>query len=448
MAQTRVGVRLRPTLWNGLLAYYTGDNTPNDILGNYNGTLVNGTTCGDGGVIKKGFKFDGVNDYVNMGNVLDFDGSTPFSFSLWSNPSNLSGVKTLFRKYDTSTGEGYVLFYYNGQLWFYLRDGNSSKLDIRTSSSYTTAITHITLSYDGSRTPNGLKIYVNGVSQTLVTISNTLTSSTSNTGNLTLGSAGGAGLSPIGGIIDEVGIWNRELSASEVTDLYNSGNAKQHPTLTGIDPFWNEAIAYYTGNDTTYDPIGYYSGTLVNGASYANDGIIYDDEGNVDKSFSIDKSLLQNVTTTSPPHNYATETTYNMWVKPSSLPGFCMFLYIPTGIIGPGIGLRPGGNLTFFRGSVNGDAKSGVYLVTDVWQMVTIVYRPWAGYGTNNVDFYINGSLVASKPLSVSSVGGSNMYIGSNGAGNGVYDGLIDEVSIWNTDLSPSKITELYNSGS
>ena len=225
-----VGPRFSPisTLWNDLLAYYTADNTPNDALGSYNGTLVNGTTYGTG-IINNGFSFDGVNDRVDFGNVLDFDGSTPFSFSLWSNPSNLSGVKTLFRKYDVLTGEGYVLFYNNGQLWYYLRDGNSSKLDIRTSSSYTTAMTHITLSYDGSRTPNGLKIYVDGVSQTLVTISNTLTSSTSNTANLTLSSAGGAGLSPIGGIIDEVGIWNRALSASEVTELYNSGLGKQYP---------------------------------------------------------------------------------------------------------------------------------------------------------------------------------------------------------------------------
>jgi len=225
-----VGPRFSPisTLWNDLLAYYTADNTPNDALGSYNGTLVNGTTYGTG-IINNGFSFDGVNDRVDFGNVLDFDGSTPFSFSLWSNPSNLSGVKTLFRKYDVLTGEGYVLFYNNGQLWFYLRDGNSSKLDIRTSSSYTTAITHITLSYDGSRTPSGLKIYVGDVSQTLVTISNTLTSSTSNTANLTLSSAGGAGLSPIGGIIDEVGIWNRALSASEVTELYNSGLGKQYP---------------------------------------------------------------------------------------------------------------------------------------------------------------------------------------------------------------------------
>jgi hypothetical protein len=35
-------------LWDGLLAYYTADNTPNDALGNYDGTLVNGATYGTG----------------------------------------------------------------------------------------------------------------------------------------------------------------------------------------------------------------------------------------------------------------------------------------------------------------------------------------------------------------------------------------------------------------
>jgi hypothetical protein len=30
------------------------------------------------------------------------------------------------------------------------------------------------------------------------------------------------------GKIDEVNIWNKELSASEITELYNSGNGKQY----------------------------------------------------------------------------------------------------------------------------------------------------------------------------------------------------------------------------
>ena len=47
-------------LWNGLQAYYTADNTPNDALGNYNGTLTNDATY-DTGIINQGFSLNGVN---------------------------------------------------------------------------------------------------------------------------------------------------------------------------------------------------------------------------------------------------------------------------------------------------------------------------------------------------------------------------------------------------
>ena len=56
-------------LWDGLQAYYTADNTPNDALGTYNGTLVNGATYGTG-IISNGFSLDGVNDYISISPVI------------------------------------------------------------------------------------------------------------------------------------------------------------------------------------------------------------------------------------------------------------------------------------------------------------------------------------------------------------------------------------------
>jgi hypothetical protein len=41
------------------------------------------------------------------------------------------------------------------------------------------------------------------------------------------GQPGGA--APMGGVIDEVGIWKRALSASEITTLYNSGSGTTYP---------------------------------------------------------------------------------------------------------------------------------------------------------------------------------------------------------------------------
>ena len=31
------------------------------------------------------------------------------------------------------------------------------------------------------------------------------------------------------GILDEIGVWDRELTSTEVTELYNSGSGKQYP---------------------------------------------------------------------------------------------------------------------------------------------------------------------------------------------------------------------------
>jgi len=226
MAQTRVGVRVRPSIWNGLLAYYTGDGTPNDALGNYNGTLVNGATYGTG-KIGQGFSLDGVNDYIDMGNVLDFDGSTPFSFSFWVNPT-VVGNRNLINKW-TNLNTGYIIYFYNNKFEFGLSNNRSNNwLGIRTNNTYSTGMQHFTITYDGSKNVSGVNIYHNGNNQILSTINNTLSGSISTTANFELGK----NLSSVGwynGIMDEIGVWNKELTPSEVTELYNSGSGKQYP---------------------------------------------------------------------------------------------------------------------------------------------------------------------------------------------------------------------------
>jgi hypothetical protein len=232
MAQTRVGIRNgalfnnSSTLWNGLLAYYTGDGTANDALGNYNGTLVNGATYGTG-KIGQGFSLDGVNDYINMGNVLDFDGSTPFSFSFWVNPTIL-GNRNLINKW-TGVNTGYIIYFLNNKLEFGLSSNRSNSwLGVRTNNTYSIGMQNFICTYDGSKNVSGISIYHNGISQSLTTVNNTLTGSISTSANFDLGRSVG-GLGWYNGIMDEIGIWNKELTASEITELYNSGAGKQYP---------------------------------------------------------------------------------------------------------------------------------------------------------------------------------------------------------------------------
>ena len=48
--------------------------------------------------------FDGVLDYVNIGNAISFEYNDAFSYSFWINPDLDSGVKYLFSKYASSRG--------------------------------------------------------------------------------------------------------------------------------------------------------------------------------------------------------------------------------------------------------------------------------------------------------------------------------------------------------
>ena len=214
------------TLWNNLLSYYTADNTPNDSKGSINGTLFNGATYGTG-KINNGFSLDGVNDFVDFGNNFDFDGSTAFTFSFWMNLSNLTD-KTIIGKWN-SGNFGYLFFLIGSKLRIALSNNVSTNiLRIDTVNSLTTGLKHIVISYDGSKNVSGLTVKIDNTSQSLTTLNNTLTGSISTTDSFRI-SPNVVGLNYMVGIIDELAIWNRVLTATEVTELYNTGSGKQYP---------------------------------------------------------------------------------------------------------------------------------------------------------------------------------------------------------------------------
>jgi hypothetical protein len=71
-------------------------------------------------------------------------------------------------------------------------------------------------------------IYRNGVLRGSFT-SQTLAN---NSTNFHIAGTGGVFANNLTGSIDEVGIWSRALSSTEVTALYNSGNGFQYPFST------------------------------------------------------------------------------------------------------------------------------------------------------------------------------------------------------------------------
>lgn len=422
----RVGIRnyvpINNPLWNNLLAYYTGDDTPNDAKGIYNGTLVNGATYSTG-KINNGFNFDGVNDYVSISPTFGSSFSSPTSahtYSAWIYPTSVTGYNWIIQNGLNNSGTSMIL---NGdKLCFFIQGGNN-----QTTSSATLPIntwSMVTVVYNGA---GSVSFYKNGV---LINSSGASWTETVAGTNTYIGSYVGAAHF-FDGKIDEVGAWSRALTAAEVSELYNAGAGKQYISPT---PLWVGLTAYYTGDDTANDSTGVYSGTLVNGATYAT--------GKIGSSFSFDGINDYMSTATNSPINSSLPHTYSCWVKASSNSGTKILMGNGTSMIG----FRGGNNLTFFQYYVNAESNSNYSLAINTWYHISVVYKG-TSFGANNVLFYVNGSLVYTGSLSMPS-GVGKIYLGSNNAGSGgFYGGLIDEAGAWNRALTSAEVTELYNTG-
>ena len=112
------------------------------------------------------------------------------------------------------------------------------------------------------------------------------------------------------------------------------------------------------------------------------------------------------------------------------------------------VGLNSSGQLSF-----NGYAKftSGQTTVsTGTWYHGAVTIKENTAGNSAISTVYLNGAIdsMEKETAGLNNFTYSNTVIGqSNYGGTEHFDGMIDEVAIWNTVLSPSEITAIYNSG-
>ncbi len=175
------------------------------------------------------FTFDGNNDYVDMGNVLNFDRLDPFTMSAWvkSNTNASSGM--ILSKQETSVNFRGYMFYISSsnELKFSLRRQNQTynRLQVTSTDLVTLGSWHnVVCTYDGSSTEAGFKFYIDGQDAGSNGSGSTLGggSSLATTIPLQIG-ARNSQYNFFDGNIDEVAIFNSELSSSDITTIYNNG---------------------------------------------------------------------------------------------------------------------------------------------------------------------------------------------------------------------------------
>lgn len=160
--------------------------------------------------------FDGSDDFLNLGNVLNL-GTEDFSISLWVKPET-NNNEYLIGKAQDSDNRWYFRITPSNKLEFFTKVGGSATINwIGQTSINPDVWSHFVLSVDRNGTVYG---FVNAVQDANTTSGNV--TSLDNTGDLTIGH-----FSTFSGYFEgemsQVGIWNSTLTADEVSSLYNHG---------------------------------------------------------------------------------------------------------------------------------------------------------------------------------------------------------------------------------
>jgi hypothetical protein len=205
---------------NGTTAYdYSGNNNTSTL---YSSTTIcsNPPTSGcpqwTSGKIGQALSFDGVDDWVKVPDADSLDITQQITLEVWINPKKLNAYQYIIDKH-TGAGDGYFLALWNtNQIRCSLYGVIGG--DIYSNKVFTSDDLnkwwHIVGVYDGSK----MAIYINGILDNSAGRTGTIKT---NTANMGIGASIGATFF-FQGLIDEVRIYNRALSADEIKALYDA----------------------------------------------------------------------------------------------------------------------------------------------------------------------------------------------------------------------------------
>ncbi len=237
VARVRAGYTQPP----GLVGYWNFDQGSGTIAYDSSGYNNQGTIYGaswTSGKVNGALNFDGINNYVDCGNNEILDPTQGATIEAWVNFNQLPSAAKHIMAIAGRSGGGTDLDLQtetDNRFKFYIGPG-APNVAVSNTVVETNKWYHIVGTYQAN---NNIKIYVNGVLE-----KTTLISITRNT-NPNKFSIGQSCIFPgrfFNGIIDEVKIYNRALSAEEIVAEYTHSHALSPPLLSSSNEVTGEPI--------------------------------------------------------------------------------------------------------------------------------------------------------------------------------------------------------------
>jgi len=468
--QAKASVVLKTATDTGLVAYWSFDEGSGTTAEDFSpanantGTLTNGPTWVDGKV-GKALSFDGTDDYVTMGDQASLEiNNNSLAFGGWF---YIDAYPAASNRMFLMTKGGVSGYEYELTVNEYASSSNkfTATLFTTTTATYITVVSntvpplntwfHVMGVWDKDAV--SLKIYYNG------TLENTSTSTagilhTTRTANFEVGRRSDNVEAKLNGLADEVRVYNRALSGTEITNLYQTSakasmNTSENSDLTnGLVGLWSFNGADVSGT-TAYDR----SGNGNNGGISASGpttavgkiGQALDFDGNDDHVNMGDPASA----VLDPTGSFS----LSAWVKTTQTKGAADY----AAIVGKGFLVAANGYGLFLDGDNSSkpafqartgativSARSSVSINDGAWHHLVGV-RDHAG---NITQLYVDGVLAGSGSGALTSYA-STYYFGVGSRYNGslwetfFFDGSVDEVRMYNRTLSATEIWNLYQAG-
>jgi Concanavalin A-like lectin/glucanases superfamily/Pectate lyase superfamily protein len=428
-----------------MVSHWTFDNETDighDDFGDHDGTVTGGTWQANG-LVNGGLDFNGTSDYIEVSPSTDFSSeeSGQMTFSAFIQSDNYNTRQVIISRRTPVNNQGHFNIYVHlNRLYFAFY------------SDYTPVGTHYLYSgpllEDGQAyqivwlkkwDELGTRLFVNGVEQAVY--GDTDSKGTSYTDNpVFIGAENSSGVARyfFNGIIDDVAIWNRILTMSELATFTGQ-------TFLPTD-YYDEMVSHWTFDNETdigHDDFGDHDGTVTGGTWQAN-GLInggLDFNGTSDyievspsTDFSSGESGQMTFSAFIQSDNYNTRQVIISRRHPTNNQGhFNIFVYHNRLYFSFYSNYSPTGTHELYSGQLleNGQAYQIVWL------------KKWDELGTrlfvNGVEQAVYGD-TDSKGTSYTNL---PVFIGaenSSGVARYFFNGIIDDVAIWNRILTMSEL--------